>query len=200
MMFGKTLEQLKKADNLTEDEILFMKNYYKKLPLDRSPSVMNKICWAVEDVFDSMSFIPSEVFDYSVLKSNQIYEKSIAQQILSLYKDYKKDSAIVNKQIARKSVNDEDGGVVDKDFLMEAFRENCYAICPNAFVLCDILVDLGYTNKISKNLVWYVCGDIILKNLLDKHNNLISYPERNVNGDIKCCGSTFSMKTIEVRW
>lgn len=200
MMFGKTLKQLKTSDVLSDDEALFMKNYYKKLPLDISPSVMNKICWAVEDVFDEMSFIPNETFDYSVLKSNQEYDKSIVQQILTLYKDYKKDSAIVNKQIARRSVNDDDGGVVDKDFLMDTFRENCHIICPNELVLCDVLVDLGYTGKISKNLVWYICGDTILKNLLSKHENLISYPERNVNGDLQCCGSTFSMKTIEVRW
>ena len=52
----------------------------------------------------------------------------------------------------------------------------------------------------SKNLVWYVCGDVILENLLAKNNNMISYPIRDESGDIKCCGSTFSMRTIEVRW
>jgi hypothetical protein len=200
IMFGKTLKELKLSDNLTEEETRFMQNYYKKVPLDTSPSVMNKICWAIEDVFDNMSFIPKDTFDYSVLKSNQTYDNTTFKQILSIYKDYKKDSAIINKKMAKKSTNDDDGGIIDKDFLTDLFKENCCKICPNEFMLCDILVDLGYTNKISKNLVWYICGDTIIQNLLSRNNNLISYPMRDTYGDLQCCGSSFSMKTIEVRW
>jgi hypothetical protein len=200
IMFGKTLKELKLSDNLTEEETRFMQNYYKKVPLDTSPSVMNKICWAIEDVFDNMSFIPKDTFDYSVLKSNQTYDNTTFKQILSIYKDYKKDSAIINKKMAKKSTNDDDGGIIDKDFLTDLFKENCCKVCPNEFMLCDILVDLGYTNKISKNLVWYICGDTIIQNLLSRNNNLISYPMRDTSGDLQCCGSSFSMKTIEVRW
>ena len=200
MMFGKTLKELKESHSLTEDEMVFMRNYLKKLPLDRSPSVMNKICWAIEDEFDTMSFIPNESFDYSILKSGQTYNKKIAQQLLLLYKEYKKNTAIINKKIAMKSTNDENGGVVDKDVLTDLFCEDCYKICPNEQVLCDILVELGYTNKMSKNLVWRICGDVIIRNLLMKNDYQISYPARDKLGNLKCCGDIFTMKTIKVRW
>lgn len=200
IMFGKSLKDLKDSCCLNDAEKQFLINYEKGIPLDRSPSVMNKICWAIEDVFDEMSFIPKKEFDYSILKSGAEYSPLVSKELLDLYKEYKKDSSVINKKIAKKSTNDDDGGIVDKDFLMDLFRENCYKICTNKFALCDALVDLGYTNKMSKNLVWYVCGDVILENLLAKNNNMISYPIRDKNGDIKCCGSTFSMRTIEVRW
>lgn len=200
IMFGKSLQQIKDSVNKTDDEKQFLVNYERKIPLDTSPSVMNKICWAIEDVFDNMSFIPKEDFDYSILKSGHGYSRVITNDLMSLYSTYKKDSSVVNKTIAKKSTNDDNGGVLDKDILMDLFKENCYKICPDKYALCDALVELGYTNKVSKNLVWYVCGDVILENLLSKTNNIISYPVKDKNGDIECCGSKFTMRDIEVRW
>lgn len=200
IMFGKTLDDLKCATILADEEALFLDNYKRRLPLDTSPSVMNKICWAVENVFDTMSFIPKEEFDYSVLKSNTQYNSNILKELLDLYKEYKKDSANINKKIAKKAINGEDSSVTDKNMLIDLFGENCYKICPDKFALCNAMIDLGYSGKMNKNIVWYVCGDVIIENLLAKNNNLISYPSKDKYGDIKCCGSRFSMKTIEVRW
>ena len=87
-----------------------------------------------------------------------------------------------------------------RDQIMSLFAENCAKICPDEKILCEILVDAGYTGKINKNLVWYVSGNVIIKNLLNKNNNQISYPILDKNGDIKCCGGKFSMRTLEVRW
>lgn len=199
LMFGKTLQELKSSIVLTEDEQSFIKNYYKNIPLDTSPSVLNKICWSIEKVFDTMSFISSEEFDYSILKSNQTYDQSIVKQIVNLYKDYKRESAIINTKLI-KNLDFQDNFIIDKTTLMDVFKDTCHSICLNEFVLCDILVDLGYAGKMSKNLVWYVSGDIIIKNLLCQHNGIISYPIKNKNGDIECCGGIFSMRTIEVGW
>ena len=147
-----------------------------------------------------MSFIPKEEFDYSVLKSNTQYNSNILKELLDLYKEYKKDSANTNKKIAKKAINGEDSSVTDKNMLIDLFGENCYKICPDKFALCDAMIDLGYSGKMNKNIVWHVCGDVIIENLLAKNNNLISYPSKDKYGDIKCCGSRFSMRTIEVRW
>lgn len=199
IMYGKTLEELKKSDYLNDDEIAFLKNYYKNLPLDRSPSVMNKICWAIEDVFDDMKFIPNEQFDYSILKSGIAYDIETYKSILQLYDEYKKQTAVANKVDAKKSINSDEEST-GRDQIMSLFAENCAKICPDEEILCEILVDAGYCGKINKNLVWYVSGNIIIKNLLKRNNNLISYPILDKNGDIKCCGGQFSMRTLEVRW
>ena len=43
---------------------------------------MNKICWAIEDVFDEMSFIPKQEFDYSILKSGVEYSSLVSKELL----------------------------------------------------------------------------------------------------------------------
>lgn len=199
IMYGKTLEELKNTEYLTDDEAMFLKNYYKNLPLDMSPSVMNKICWAIEDVFDDMKFIPNEQFDHSILKSGITYDIETYKSILKLYDEYKKQTAVSNKLSVKNSINcDEES--TGRDQIMSLFAENCEKICPDEDVLCEILIDAGYSGKINKNLVWYVSGNVIVKNLLKKNNNLVSYPILDKNGDIKCCGGQFSMRTLEVRW
>ena len=199
IMYGKTLEELKNAECLTDDEAMFLKNYYKNLPLDMSPSVMNKICWAIEDVFDDMKFIPNEQFDYSILKSGITYDIETYKSILKLYDEYKKQTAVSNKLSVKNSINcDEES--TGRDQIMSLFAENCEKICPDEDVLCEILIDAGYSGKVNKNLVWYASGNVIVKNLLKKNNNLVSYPILDKNGDIKCCGGQFSMRTLEVRW
>ena len=198
-MYGKTLEELQNAECLTDDEAMFLKNYYKNLPLDMSPSVMNKICWAIEDVFDDMKFIPNEQFDYSIVKSGITYDSETYKSILKLYDEYKKQTAVSNKLSVKNSINcDEES--TGRDQIMSLFAENCEKICPDEDVLCEILIDAGYSGKVNKNLVWYVSGNVIVKNLLKKNNNLVSYPILDKNGDIKCCGGQFSMRTLEVRW
>ena len=199
MVFGKSIDELKASDSLTEEEEVFMKRYYKRLPLDCSPSVMNNICWEIEKAFDGMSFIPNEEFDYTVLKAGVGYDQEIFNAVLVLYGEYKKQIAIANKIDA---VDSENNGEInfDKEQAMALFSEKCVETCPNELELCDILIDAGYTGKISKNLVWYVVGETILHNLLEKSNYMISYPELDKNGDIKCCNGSFSMRTIEARW
>jgi uncharacterized protein YozE (UPF0346 family) len=199
IMYGKTLNELLNSESLSDDEAAFLKNYHKNLPLDRSPSVMNKICWAIEDVFDDMKFVPSEKFDYSILKSGVVYDNETYKAILKLYDEYKKQTSVANKKSAKNSLNcDEES--TGRDQIMSWFSEGCTKICPDDVVLCEILVDASYNGKVNKNLAWYVCGNTIVNNLLKKKNNMISYPMLDKNGDIKCCGGKFSMKSMEVRW
>lgn len=199
IMYGKTLDDLMNSESLSNDEVAFLKNYHKNLPLDRSPSVMNKICWAIEDVFDDMKFVPNERFDYSILKSGISYDNDLYRSILKLYDEYKKLTSVANKINAKKSLNHDEEST-GRDQIMHWFAESCIKACPDESILCEILIDASYNGKLNKHLVWYVCGDVIVNNLLQKNNNLISYPVLDKSGDIKCCGGTFTMKTIEVRW
>lgn len=199
IMYGKTIDDLENAAVLNEDESAFLQHYHKNLPLDRSPSVMNKICWAIESVFDDMKFIPSGRFDYSVLKRGIEYDMETYKAVLRVYSEYKSQTSVSNKINAKNSLNT-DCESTDREQMMQLFAVECAKSCPDEAILCEILIDASYSGKINKNLAWYVCGDTIIQNLLIKNNNLISYPMISQDGDIKCCGSRFAMKTIEVRW
>jgi hypothetical protein len=43
-----------------------------------------------------------------------------------------------------------------------------------------------------------LCGEQIIKNLLEKANNKVSYPIQNDNGDIEFGGKRFSMHDEEL--
>lgn len=49
--FAKTLEDLYKSEEKTEDEQSFIYNYEKYMPISRAPGTMNRICWRIEDEF-----------------------------------------------------------------------------------------------------------------------------------------------------
>ena len=66
-------------------------------------------------------------------------------------------------------------------------------------MLCDILIDLLYDKPNSKGVVWDMCGDIIIDNLLSKSSGFVEYPEIvNTDEEFSCCRKKFKMKKINV--
>lgn len=84
---------------------------------------------------------------------------------------------------------------------VEYFRSECYKVCSNEDELCDILLDLCYQRETSKQFAWDICGNVIIKNLLDKNNGIIHYPQLvDKDGDFEYCGKQFKIfeKELEV--
>ena len=88
-MFGVHYKELRNKAVKTSQEEQFVSWAEKKNPLDMSPSVVNKICWAIEDEFDNIDFSKRDKFDYSMIKSGSNYLSSKYYSIESLYKWYK---------------------------------------------------------------------------------------------------------------
>ena len=73
---GKSIRDLLKNDgNLPENEQKILEFYKKRLPLDVSPSTMNRICWAIEDEFDNVDMFEHVDFDYEIYKSDIEYAR-----------------------------------------------------------------------------------------------------------------------------
>ena len=193
---GKNIRDLLKNDgNLPENEQKILDFYKKRLPLDVSPSTMNRICWAIEDEFDGVDFFDNVKFDYTVYKSETGYsheEYELIKRRCELYKQQKRE---INK---KKFVEHEDSedSTVDQIIRLNADLEGwCFSICPNEQVLCEILLDICYRDGIDVSIVWNLCGDIIVDKLAKK-SGAYSYPEQDENGDFSFGGIKFSMKTV----
>ena len=202
-MFKMKYADLKKKECKTEEEQQFVQWAEHRMPLDMSPCIMNRICWAVESEMAELQLTPREKFDSSMIKSGYNYSPALFRAISDAYKKYKQ---CVSNFTKRKKTeyyinedNENDEGYEDIDQLREQFAEKCYNLCPNQYELCDILIDLCYKGRNDKDIVWFVCGDVIIENLLKNNNDNMYYPEKvDSDGEFWCCGHQFIMKKIRI--
>lgn len=197
-LFGVKLSDLLKLDVKTNEIQEFVEMYYKKLPVDASPSVMNRICWHVESELDNIKIKNNSTFDHSILKTTTEYSKSSYQKVKKLYEDYKIESS---KFTARKNeghLTDEDYTIDREQFKLKFIKEVSQLEITDED-LANIVVDLCYSTSNSKQFAWDVAGEQILTNLLKKNSNKISFPKLDeVNGCIEFNGHRFSIVEMEV--
>jgi hypothetical protein len=193
---GKNVRELLKNDgNLPENEQKILEFYKKRLPLDVSPSTMNRICWAIEDEFDGVDLFENMNFDYEVYKSGIEYAKEDYELIKLKCDVYKQKKREINKKKFVECDDDEES-ITDQIMKLNAdLEENCFSICSNEQVLCEILLDICYKDGLDVNIVWNLCGDVIVKKLLSK-SGAYSYPEQDNNGEFCYGGLKFTMKNV----
>jgi hypothetical protein len=192
--FGKSLYELQNSENLTQEELIFLENYEKYLPISVSPGVMNRICWRIEDAFQSTDVLPDVYFDKNILKNDSEYTDEEFEAVKILYDEYNKNIQLVLRKQRKNEESDENVGLV-VDQLKQTFLEECNKICPNSEVLSNIVVDLCYSSNKNKTFAWDVAGEQLFKNVLKKNNNTISFPVKDKNGDFEFCGERFSLHT-----
>ena len=195
---GKSIRYLLKNDgNLPENEQKILEFYKKRLPLDVSPSTMNRICWAIEDEFDGVDLFENVDFDYSIYKNHIEYSKEDYELIKLKCESYKQKKREINK---KKFVECEDEEESISDQIMKLntdLEENCFSICPNEHVLCEILLDVCYRDGFDTSIVWNLCGDTIVDKLVKKSKSYC-YPEQDSNGEFSYSGVTFTMRNVLV--
>jgi hypothetical protein len=192
--FGKSLYELQNSEILTQEEQIFLENYEKYLPISVSPGVMNRICWRIEDAFQSTDVLSDVYFDKNILKNGSEYTDEEFEAVKILYDEYNKSIQLVLRKQKKNEESDENTGLV-VDQLKQAFLEECNKICPNSEVLSNIVVDLCYSSSKNKTFAWDVAGEQLFKNVLQKNNNTISFPVKDENGDFEFCGERFSLHT-----
>lgn len=195
--FGKSLEDLYSSDKQSDEEKAFLYNYEKYMPVSRAPGTMNRICWRIEDEFQTTNVLPNIEFDYSILKSNAKYTHEEYDAIQQLYDEYNK-----NMQLFLKGIKKNDSAKEERDSFVVQFTEEfanaCAIVCPNNEILANILVDVCYTSNKNKSFAWDIAGEQIFQNVLKNNNYMISYPIKDDNGDIDFGGKKFSLHTQQI--
>jgi hypothetical protein len=88
-----------------------------------------------------------------------------------------------------------------RELFKENFKAKTFEMCPNRYILGNILLDMCYTNNNSKQFAWDVCGNVFVENLLKKNDFKIKYLEMvDGKGDISYNGRNFveRFKTVNV--
>lgn len=197
--FGKTLQEvLDNPETQEEKDTVFY--YNRKKIIDESPSVMNKIAWFVEEEFKKFSLPKPKKDEYiDLLKSDKPYSKATYGKILPLYEEYVKTvRSLNNKFLLNKTSSSEKTLIRETSF--NELKIKMLSICSNEEELCNILIDICYKNsKNSKHFAWTMCGEQIIKNLLDKNENKVNYPilTEDEEFDFEYKGYKFKMFTKE---
>ena len=195
--FGKTVAELYEipAEKRTYRQKEFLYNYERNIPISSGDCVVNKICRRFEQEFDGYLKRQNKVlkFDYSLLKSGVEYGASRYSAIEKLYRNYNQrlQGFVVFSKYER--VDDFDYNLKLSD-LRNDFIDECTKVCPNRFVLCDIVLDICYKKSSTKRFAWDMCGKEIIHNLLVRNNGYIAYPEQ----DEEFCGVRFSVRQKKI--
>jgi len=193
MRFGLTIEELIALENKTEEQEKYLKYYYNRMPVSINKSLMNKICWRVEQEFNNYNINKCEgIFDYKILMSDTQYSKGRYNAIKKLYQEYIEKIQQYSQLNNSKRIIQEDKQI-HKQILTDDFKKRAYELCSNSDELCNIVLDICYKNNNSKQFAWDVCGDIFIDNLLRNNNYKYSYPVLDESGDIEFGGNKFSM-------
>ena len=80
--------------------------------------------------------------------------------------------------------------------LKEKYIRKCAEICPNEDELCNIVLDICYTNNNSKQFAWDICGKVFIKNLLEHNDNIFTFPIQDDEGGIEFGGYNFNMSSM----
>lgn len=194
-----SLDELLSADTLPDDLLQERERYYNRCPVDMSPGTVNRIAWAINQKFDDFEALPVTLFDKEIIKSGVVYSKSDFYKVADVYNEYKANIINLTKNTKSDDVNEDEDGMMDKAIISLMFKEKFYSVCPNEKMLCDILIDLLYDKPNAKGVVWDMCGDVIIDNLLCKSGGILEYPETVYDDEeFHCCRKKFKMKKINV--
>lgn len=198
--FRITIDELmaKPAEQLTEREADFVRFYKRRMPVGTHPCVMNRICHRIEDRFDRFILMRcgDAQFDYNILKHGHDYTQRQYSAILQIYKNYN----LRLQEIARymkNGMSDEDA-VGIKTAARFDFEKECYSVCSNKSQLCDIMLDICYQHENTKQFVWDMAGDMIIRNLTARNGGKLYYPARAEDGDIYYGMELFVMREVMI--
>lgn len=194
-MYKKTLNELLTVDNLSEEEQQFIDNYKRRLPLDESPSVMNRICWAVEKETDGLKNLVISDYNCFTIRSNLQPETELQDAIKIICDNYRIALKKESKNILTNNETSSDFAQSTEEVL-GYYVNQMHIQCPNEEALCDILLDLCYKGKYSKDILWAACGNVIIDRLLKNNGYKMRYPTKSSNPDFICCGTGFVMQEI----
>ena len=174
--YGRKLDEVLE-NPLTDEEKETVKFYHIFNPVDESPCLMNKVFKFVEEEFKNFKCENIKKEEYAkLLKTDRGYPKRLLKQLDDLYLDYVyiNDMARYRSSVLKETGNDKASVMVA---IENELKEKAYAIHNNQEELCNAIVDYVYGNsKVSKNFLWFICGEQLIDNLLKKYNYTVSYP------------------------
>nr|WP_154958218.1 hypothetical protein [Paenibacillus xylanexedens] len=200
--FGMTVEELTATQEQdgSAEMVQFLQQYEQRMPVSVAPSVMNRLCRRVEKQLDEIKLRNAKNgFDHDILKTSKKYSQTRYKEIQKLYQRHNEELRNYMTHSRKSKVNKEERSARWQVFVSR-FKEQAFEICNNEEDLCNMIVDMCYRRADqSKQFVWDVSGEQIIRNLLHRNRQIIHYPVvAEATGEFEYVGKTFRMTSVEV--
>jgi hypothetical protein len=196
MELDDMLYAYKNDESITLEQRIFVERFLRSLKLDSSKSTCNMICWEIERMFDDKKcFAPEKADLYGLLHSGNAYDSSILSKVIKECKKSEQKHAMrcVIEALLNKNEFEDADEFHNVDFDMSAVLNE---ICNNEEMLCDLLLDYCYKFNGNKEILWNVCGEVLIQRLAQ--NRKLYYPIADPSGDFEVQGKRYLMKEYEL--
>ncbi len=205
--FGIGIEELKKLNRKTREQLEFLSNYNKYSPVIDSDCVMNKICRYIESVdFGIKNIVKQETNEdyHKLLMRNEsfVIDEEKYKKIKKAYKNFKETGeSLASTTANEKSVRDDIDETVEGNInvVYEILEESLSGICSNVYELVDYLIHMFYVDKTeaNKEVLWSVYGKYIFENIKSKFNS-ITIPVPSEDGEINYLNTKYTLKEVDL--
>jgi hypothetical protein len=191
------LDELRDKQDKTEKEQESYNRFALQCPVNVSPSVINKIAWYIEKHFADKDLFHIEEFNTDKLKDNNFeYSVQMYNKVEKLREEYKEALQTTIKSDRRKYVDQETQAIINK-ILLDNFKEQTIEVCGTIEVATNVLIDICYKDNKSKDLLWELCSEQLIRNLINNGYNKIHFPIKAENGDFYFKGDKFKMEEVD---
>lgn len=193
-----SLKSLQDLCQKTVEQIEFLENFYKYMPVTISDSPMNMLCQYIEGInFDISKKIKvnNEEDILPILKSDMLYTHEEYLCVSNLLTDYIKQRAYLKQEETDNDNLPKDKALDDYDIIRSDILK---LVDVNIAVNC--VVDYFYQEYPSKNkdIMWSIFGREIFNNVKLHTQVPIKFPLQDKNGDIDYLGEKYSMQEVDV--
>lgn len=194
--FGITLKTLIDLNKRTPEQIAFLDNYYKYMPVTMSNSPMNILCRYIEGVnFEISKKIKDDNTKdiITTLKCNTQYTEE----------EYNKVSDVIDKCLLNYREIEFDNREKEKGeaklFDFSNYTNEIIIAVGSIGKALNCVIDYFYINnpKKNKDFMWELFGRYIYVEI-KKNINKVMFPMPDENGDIVYLGQTYSLQEVEI--
>lgn len=187
----------KNVDDLTEQEMIYVKTFDKDVPVSDGNCVMNRLCHMVEDVFDSWRYDASIVDTKALIKCGIQYSTYTSYKVIpemEFYTELARAKIILRQEYENGACGKHKS--VYKAAYIEDLNRCLSSICPHRSTLLDILVDLFYNTDASRNYIWLCYKDQIIDNLKKNTDESPYMIVKSDDGDVEFMGDRYNVVRI----
>lgn len=189
-VFGCSVDELVIKNEKTEDEIKFLKNYERYVPVDLTSCVMNKLSFIMEkEVINLKKWkAKKEDVDWILLDKNIKIDESKLVKVKRLYKEYQVDKK--NKKELEQAFHHEDfmSNGLEKEELIEKMLK---VVSDEELVNYCVHLD-------NKSFVWEAKLDNLINIIFNNRQKEVWIPIEDENGEYQYLNKRYTKKGCEL--